>query len=144
MDLDELYQEIIIDHAKHPRCKGRLSQASSNTTLLNPLCGDEIELQVSVQDGRILDIAFSGHGCAISQASSSMMSELCKGKTVAEARGLMNTFVDMMKSEKSSEEIEVLGDAKCLEGVRRFSARIKCATLGWEALQQCLTKIPEL
>jgi nitrogen fixation NifU-like protein len=138
MNLEELYQEIIIDHAQHPRCHGKLDEANAKASLLNPLCGDEIRLEVLTRNGKVVDIAFEGHGCSISQASASMMAELCKDKSIDEARELLVRFVNMMKQDISQEEKESLGDAKCLEGVRKFSARIKCATLGWEALGKCL------
>ncbi len=143
MELEELYQEIIIDHAKHPRHSGSLEGADASASLLNPLCGDEVEVFLKVDGGRVAELRFEGHGCSISQASASMMTELCQGKSFEELHEFFKLFLAMMKNEESGEKLEVLGDAKCLEGVKKFSARIKCATLGWEALEQCLKKLEE-
>lgn len=140
MSLDELYQEVILDHFKHPRCKGCLAQADSNFTLYNPLCGDQVELALKLRDGKIEDIAHSGHGCSISQAAASMMSDLCKGKTVTEVKNLCQIFRLLMRGEKGEEQAAELGDAVALAGVRKFSARVKCAMLAWEALEKCLER----
>lgn len=137
MSLDELYQELLLDHFKHPRCQGCLADPSSHSHVFNPLCGDQIALTIK-SDGRNLnDLAFTGHGCSISQASASMMAELCKGKTLQEARTLLDAFRSLMRGEEPQNK-ELLGDVLALEGVRKFSARIKCALLGWEALERCL------
>lgn len=139
MSLDELYQELLLDHFKHPRCKGAVTQPSAELRLRNPLCGDEINLSLRVENGRISDIAFDGHGCSISQASASMMVELLKGKTEAEARAALKTFQELM-SGNDDQDLSNLGDAAALAGVRKFSARIRCALLSWEALRDCLDK----
>lgn len=138
MNLEELYQELILDHYKNPRCKGCIKEPNAQCSLRNPLCGDSIDLMVSVANDRISNIAFSGHGCSISQACASMMSDLCKGKSLQEVRDLCKVFREMMRGEKTGEDIEVLGDAVSLEGVRKFSARIKCALLAWDALEKCI------
>ncbi len=140
MSLDELYQEVILDHFKRPRCKGCLQQSSCNFTLYNPLCGDQVDLSLRTSGDRVEDIAHDGHGCSISQASASMMSHLCKGKSVQEAQDLCATFRALMRGEKSEDEAASLGDAVALAGVRKFSARVKCAMLAWEALEKCLEK----
>ncbi|MCO6432463.1 MAG: SUF system NifU family Fe-S cluster assembly protein [Deltaproteobacteria bacterium] len=144
MSLDELYQDVILDHYKKPRCHGSILNPDCRSSLHNPLCGDTIDLMVSIQDGKVNDIAFSGHGCSISQAGASMMTELCKGKSVQEVKDLCKVFRSMMRGEKSSQEIQVLGDAVALEGVRRFSARIKCALLAWDALEKCMEQAEDL
>lgn len=144
MILDELYQDIILDHYKHPRCQGDLVNPDCKCELRNPLCGDSIELMVTVKDNHIQDIKFSGHGCSISQAGASMMSDLCKGKSILEIRDLCKTFRGMMRGEKTNEEIQILGDAVSLEGVRKFSARIKCALLAWDALEKCVNQAEAL
>lgn len=136
--LDDLYQDLILDHYKNPRCKGCVNNPDCQCRLHNPLCGDEVELCVKLKDNIIQEIGFSGHGCSISQAGASMMSELCKGKTVTEVRELCKIFRGMMRGDKSADEIKVLGDAISLEGVRKFSARIKCALLAWDVLERCM------
>ena len=142
MNLDELYQEVILDHYKRPRCQGCLQNPSSNTTLFNPLCGDQVELTILIEGQTLKDIAFGGHGCSISQASASMMSELCRGKSLLEVRELCKKFKGLMRGDEQREEVEiVLGDAVALEGVRKFSARVKCAMLAWEAIEKCLEQV---
>ncbi len=143
-ELAELYQELIVDHFKNPRCKGRLDCPHAECSLLNPLCGDEVSIQIELsEDGNNMEdlvakVRFDGKGCSISQASASMMSELCEGKTVEDARKLAEHFTLMLKDKIEEEELVKLGDAASLQGVRRFAARIKCAMLGWEALNKCL------
>ncbi len=137
-DVDELYQEVILDHFKHPRCRGCLKQCSSNFTLVNPLCGDQITLEIQLEEDKVKDIGFSGHGCSISQAAASMMTELCKGKTTTEVRKHLTDYKDMMRGTRSADDLVVLGDVVALQGVRKFSARVKCAMLAWEALEKCL------
>ena len=137
-ELDDLYQEVILDHYKKPRCCGCLCESSASCTLYNPLCGDQVDFSIKLEGQKIADIAFSGHGCSISQAAASMVSALCKGKSVADAKFLCSLFRSMMRGDKSGDEVEQLGDAVALEGVRKFSARVKCAMLGWEAVEKCL------
>jgi nitrogen fixation NifU-like protein len=143
-ELTELYQELIVDHFKNPRCKGRLDCPHAECSLLNPLCGDEVSIQIELAKDRInqqetiSQVRFDGKGCSISQASASMMSELCEGKTVEDARKLAEHFTLMLKDKIAEDELVKLGDAASLQGVRRFAARIKCAMLGWEALSKCL------
>jgi nitrogen fixation NifU-like protein len=145
--LDELYQDLLLDHFKHPRNFGVLKQACCaqvNCTVHNPLCGDQVHLSLAPgENGQqvIGELAFAGHGCSISQASASMMTELCKGKTVSEARHLLAVFRDMLSGKRSAADCPELGDALALEGVRKFSARVKFAHLAWEALDQCLSKL---
>jgi len=141
MNLDELYQELILDHHRNPRGRGVLVAADATSSLFNPLCGDEVSIAVKHRDGRLGQIAFDGHGCSISQASASMMTELCQGRSLEEAHSLVQAFTRMMKGEADPAELERLGDAVALEGVQRFAARIKCAMLAWEAMEQCLAKL---
>ncbi len=140
MSTDSLYQEVILDHFRNPRCKGCLENAHAAAALYNPLCGDQIDLSINVRAGVITEIGFAGHGCSISQASASMMSELLKGKTVDESRRLSDLFRSMMRGERGGEELPDLGDAVALEGVRKFSARVKCAMLAWEAVERCIAE----
>ena len=141
MEVDELYQEVILDHHKNPRCKGCINCPDANCALKNPLCGDQIELGLNVDNQTVSEIKFGGHGCAISQASASMMSDLCRGKTLEDASQLVTQFRLMMRGEKAGEELQALGDAVALEGVRKFSARVKCAMLAWEALEKCINDL---
>lgn len=141
MKLDEIYQEVILDHHKHPRCYGCVACPDVKCALRNPLCGDQIDLSVSVKEGQVTEIRFSGHGCAISQASASMMSGLCRGQTLEQVGKLASGFRAMMRGEKKAEDLGDLGDAVALEGVRNFSARVKCAMLAWEALEKCIAEL---
>ena len=138
MTVEELYQEVLLDHYKHTRCHGCVHAPTAETELFNPLCGDRVAVSVKLEDGRLVDVAFSGQGCAISQASASMMSELCHGKTVDEIHALGDEFRNLMRGEKDADTCENLGDAAALVGVRKFSARIRCVMLAWEALEKCL------
>ena len=138
MEVDDLYQEVILDHFKKPRCHGCLAGPCAGCTIYNPLCGDQIVLNLRLSDKVVSEIAFSGHGCSISQAAASMMTDLCRGKTVEQARTLAQQFRELMRGERKSEDSPELGDAISLEGVRNFSSRVKCATLAWEALDRCL------
>jgi len=141
MSLDDLYQEVILDHFRKPRCQGCLSAPDAAATLFNPLCGDQINLTVKSADNSIQAIAFAGHGCSISQASASMMAHLCQGKTLDEGRALIASFKQMMRGEKQGDDLPELGDAAALQGVRRFSAKAKCAMLCCEALEKCITSL---
>ena len=140
--LNNLYREVILDHADHPHNKGALAESTNAITLNNPTCGDEIDLQVKVgDDGLIDEIGYTGHGCTISQASASMMTEAVKGKHPSEALKMAKTFSDMaIGKEHSKEDLEELGDAQVLTSIMEFPARIKCATLAWWALQRALLK----
>ncbi|MBX7144150.1 MAG: SUF system NifU family Fe-S cluster assembly protein [Oligoflexia bacterium] len=137
MSLDELYQELLLDHFKKPRCHGCIADASAHSHVFNPLCGDQIAVTVKVGEDKLQDIKFTGHGCSISQASASLMSELCQGKQIEVVRRFIAAFQAMMRGESHPDK-QQLGDVLALEGVRKFSARIRCALLGWEALERCL------
>lgn len=139
--LDELYQELIVDHFKNPRCHGALSDPTCFASLLNPLCGDEIELFFRVKEDRVQEVTFQGKGCSISQASASMMCQLFVGKPVAEVSTLVSRFAEMMKGEIPQGDLVQLGDAASLQGVKRFTARIRCAMLSWEAAKLSLKKL---
>ena len=139
--LDELYQEVILDHYKHPRCHGCLSAPQAQSSLYNPLCGDHITIELTVENGRVAQIAFSGKGCSISQAAASMMSSICEGQSIVEVEKFLNKFRALMRGEVGQSECAELGDAVALEGVRKFSARVKCAMLAWEALERCLSEV---
>ncbi len=137
-NLEELYQDLIIDHSKHPRCFGCINNPDATAKLFNPLCGDQINLCVKIEDNKIKKITFSGKGCSISQASASMMCELLEGKTIEEVKKLSELYQEMLKGEKEEKDLDELGDIVALSGVRKFSARIRCAMLGWEAVKRAL------
>jgi len=138
--LRELYQEIILDHSRHPRHFGALPSASHMAEGHNPLCGDKVKVYLSVDaDGRIADVAFEGKGCAISVASASLMTEMLNGRRVADAEQLMGGFLHMVKGE-SAEGLDA-DDRERLEamaGVSAFPMRVKCATLAWHAMKAAL------
>jgi nitrogen fixation NifU-like protein len=138
-ELDDLYRDIILDHYRHPRHRGHLDSPDATHEGLNPLCGDEVTVEVKVDGGKLADIAYSGSGCSISQSSASMMTEAVEGKTIDETRRLINGFTAMMRG---SEDIdpESLGDLEALSGVRQFPVRIKCATLAWHTLDEALNE----
>jgi nitrogen fixation NifU-like protein len=144
MDLDELYQSVILDHAKRPRNHGELPDADACVHADNPSCGDELTLYVNFsEDGtKLAEIKFTGQGCAISQASASLMTQKLRGKTSAEAEHLRETFHSLVTSTAEIDPNEPppaeLGDAGLLQGVRKFPQRVKCATLAWNALKQAL------
>ena len=138
MNLDDVYQELLLDHYKSPRCRGVLLNPDRTVDLHNPLCGDQISLTVKFSDDAISQIAYTGHGCSISQATASIMSELLLGKSKAEAQRLSTLFRQMIKSEIQGEPLNDLGDAIALEGVRKHSARIKCALLAWDCIDRAL------
>ena len=138
--LDDLYRELILDHYRHPRNKGDLENANRHVEGYNPLCGDEVELDLILdEDGIIEDVAFKGRGCSISQASSSMMTDAVKGQTKGEAMALLDAFKKMMM-EPETEPAEELGDLEAFQGVAKFPVRVKCATLAWNVLQEGLER----
>ncbi len=136
MDLDNLYQELIIDHGTEPRNHHILDNANHDAEGYNPLCGDKIHLYLHTQDNVITDISFIAKGCAISTASASIRTELLKGKTIAQAVELFREFQHLVTSEDPAPES--LGKLAALSGVRKFPSRVKCATLAWHTLQQAL------
>jgi nitrogen fixation NifU-like protein len=136
--LEELYQEIILDHYRRPRNKGKVSPADFQARDNNPLCGDEVEITVRVADGKIAEIKFDGHGCSISQSSASIMTQKLAGKTPSEAQVFIEQFLGMMRGSVPFGGRE-LGDLKALEGVLKFPVRVKCATLAWHTTQKALT-----
>lgn len=139
-ELDELYRDIIIDHYRHPRHRGSLTAPSAKHEGLNPLCGDEVTVELLVKDGRIEDIAYNGSGCSISQSSASMLTEAVEGKRLEEARELSDLFTAMMRGE-GDVDAEALGDLEALSGVRKFPVRVKCATLAWHTLNEALEQV---
>lgn len=138
LNLDDVYQDLLLDHYKAPRCRGVLINPDKKVDLHNPLCGDELSLTIKFKDEVISEIAFMGHGCSISQATASIMSELLSGKSKDEAKRLSALFRGMIKSEVEGDALDVLGDALALEGVKKHSARIKCALLAWDCIDRAL------
>lgn len=132
--LSALYQELILDHYRRPRNKGTLAGATHSVSLTNPLCGDEIDLQLRVDGGTITDVRFIGRGCSISQASASMMTQLLKDKSVPQAIVLAERMSAMMQGDEVAAGDKSLGDLRALAGVSKFPVRIKCALLPWNAL----------
>lgn len=136
MDLDALYQDVILDHYKHPQNKKLLESYDAQVHHVNPSCGDEITLNLSIKDGKVSEISWDGVGCSISQASVSIMSDLLKGKPLVEANEIHQRFLDLMHSKGTeTQDMHVLEDAVALAGVSKFPARIKCALLGWMAFK---------
>ena len=136
-ELDDLYRDIILDHYRHPRHRGSLASPTASHEGLNPLCGDEVTVELVVRDGRVADVAYKGSGCSISQSSASMMTEAVFGKSVAEATELSSAFTSMMRG-SGDVDAETLGDLEALAGVRKFPVRVKCATLAWHTLDEAL------
>jgi nitrogen fixation NifU-like protein len=136
MELDGLYQEVILDHYKRPHHKGLSDSKDIQVHHVNPSCGDEVTLNLTVGGGVVKDISWDGVGCSISQASTSIMTDLVLGKTVAAADEVMDNFSELMASKgtKVGDE-EILDDAVALAGVSKFPARVKCALLGWMAFK---------
>lgn len=132
--LDDLYRRVIMDHYKTPRNRGTMDDGSVTVNLNNPTCGDRISLQLQIEDGIVKNAKFSGEGCSISMSSASMMTDAVKGKTTEEALSMAEKFSSLMKGEDVSfDEYE---DIEALSGVNKFPARIKCATLAWNALRK--------
>jgi nitrogen fixation NifU-like protein len=132
-DLQELYQEVILDHNRRPR-NFRTIEAARHAEGFNPLCGDRLTVYLQVENGRILDVSFQGSGCAISKASASLMTESVKGKTLEEAEALFRRFHQLI-TEAGDEPAADLGKLSVFAGVREFPIRVKCATLPWHALK---------
>ncbi len=151
-NLDDLYREIILDHYRSPRNRGELPPPAHRVEGFNPLCGDEITVYAEVEDGVLKDIKLTGHGCSISQSSSSLMSAAVKGKSLEQVRETIKTFKQLMTVHESQLSVEGdaptaeadirrLGELAALAGVVKFPVRIKCATLAWNTLTQALDEI---
>jgi nitrogen fixation protein NifU and related proteins len=134
VNLDTLYRQVIMDHYKNPRNKGILDN-SLTVDMNNPTCGDRIRLTLDLEDGVVKDAKFEGEGCSISMSSASMMTQAIKGKTLDEALKLSEIFSNMMLGKEYNDDID-LGDIEALQGVTKFPARIKCATLAWKAMEK--------
>ncbi|MDT8718086.1 SUF system NifU family Fe-S cluster assembly protein [Clostridium sp. 19966] len=139
MDLSSIYTELIAEHNSSTRNKRKIDNPDMVMKGKNPSCGDEIELQLKIKDDLIEDAAFTGIGCAISQASASMMIDLIKGKTVEEAEELIHIFLGMIKREiVDDEKLEVLDEAIAMKNISNMPARVKCAVLSWHTLEDAI------
>jgi nitrogen fixation NifU-like protein len=136
--LNELYQEILLEHNSKPRNFRRLENATVSAEGFNPLCGDMVTVYLHVVDGVITDVSFQGSGCAISRASASMMTQSVKGQTAEEAGAVFEAFRSMMTHPEAEPDYEILGDLESLAGVVEFPTRIKCAVLAWHTLRAAL------
>ncbi|MFB8373184.1 Fe-S cluster assembly sulfur transfer protein SufU [Paenibacillus taichungensis] len=134
MQLDDLYRRVIMDHYKNPRNRGTFDNEAVTVNLNNPTCGDRISLQLLLKDGIVQEAKYTGEGCSISMSSASMMTEAVKGKTMEQALDMANRFSSLMKGEEV--DFDDYEDLEALSGVNKFPARIKCATLAWNALRK--------
>ena len=140
-NLEEIYSELIMEHSMNSYNKRKLDHADYAEIGHNPNCGDEITLELELDGNTIKDMAFSGHGCAISQASTSIMIDTLKGKTIEEAKEIIKTFIEMIKREtKTEEELKKLEDAIAFRNVSNMPARVKCALLAWHTIEDMLNK----
>jgi nitrogen fixation protein NifU and related proteins len=145
MDLDSLYQEIILDHYKHPHHAGLREPFEAQVHHVNPTCGDEVTLRVHVTDGRIEDVSYDAVGCSISQAATSVMTDLVIGRTVDDAMAVYGEFLALMQGKGTVEPDEdVLEDGIAFAGVAKFPARVKCALLSWMAWKDATTQSLEV
>lgn len=136
------YQELILDHYRRPRNRGAMARADARAEIRNPLCGDEVALALALDDtGHVTDARFTGAGCSISQASASMLTQLVKGKTLAEAAAVKTRFAEMLGGDVSAATDASLGDLRALAGVARVPMRIKCALLAWRAFDEAVKSI---
>lgn len=139
--LEDLYQEVILDHNRRPRNYKILEGATAEIHAYNPLCGDDYHVYLKVRDGSIEDVAFQGKGCAISKSSASMMTTKVKGRQKKEVLELKRKFIDLVTKDASEESQDAtLGSLKIFEGVKKFPIRVKCATMVWHALEEALEK----
>lgn len=140
MNLEEIYQEVVLDHSKRPRNFGALPDATATVRGDNPSCGDEVELSIKLAGDQVEDVKFTGHGCAICMASASMMTLKVRKKTRAEATRLLGGFHEMLTAKEPGEPMAELGELQVFSAIRRFPQRVKCATLSWRALEQAIAQ----
>ncbi|WP_017472368.1 Fe-S cluster assembly sulfur transfer protein SufU [Amphibacillus jilinensis] len=137
-NLDTLYRQVIMDHYKNPRNHGSLSEEALTLEMNNPTCGDRIQLHLMIENGYVKEAKFEGEGCSISLASASMMTQAIKGQPIADALKMSKYFSNMMLGQEQDETNLELGDIEALQGVAKFPARIKCATLAWKAMEKAV------
>jgi nitrogen fixation protein NifU and related proteins len=136
MKLEQMYQEIILDHYRNPHRHGLREPFDAESYQINPTCGDEVTLRVALDGERVADVSYDAIGCSISQAATSVLTDLVVGRTLAESKSTMDAFVEMVQSRGQVEPDEdVLADAVAFVGVSRYPARVKCALLGWMAFK---------
>ncbi|WP_085991446.1 Fe-S cluster assembly sulfur transfer protein SufU [Oceanobacillus senegalensis] len=135
-NLDTLYRQVIMDHYKNPRNRGIVDGDAVSVDMNNPTCGDRIRLQLKVENGIVQDAKFEGEGCSISMSSASMMTQAVKGHKIEDALQMSELFSDMMLGKDIENDDLELGDIEALQGVSKFPARIKCATLAWKAMEK--------
>ncbi|MGH3939257.1 MAG: Fe-S cluster assembly sulfur transfer protein SufU [Pseudonocardiaceae bacterium] len=141
MKLEQMYQEIILDHYRHPHRHGLREPFDVESFQINPTCGDEVTLRVALDGDRVADVSYEAMGCSISQAATSVLTDLVVGRTVAESRSTMDAFVEMVQSRGQVEpDEEILQDAVAFAGVARYPARVKCALLGWMAFKDAVSR----
>ncbi len=139
-ELKDLYQDLILDHGRHPRNFREIADATGHAEGYNPLCGDKVTVFASFDQDKIDDVAFQGKGCAISQASASLMTQVIKGQPRARAQQLFELVQKMVKDDATTEDLTELGKLAALAGVKDFPSRVKCATLPWHTLLAALNK----
>ncbi|MDS0138674.1 MULTISPECIES: Fe-S cluster assembly sulfur transfer protein SufU [unclassified Amycolatopsis] len=141
MNLESMYQEIILDHYKNPHGRGLRNPFDAESFQVNPTCGDEVTLRVKVEDGKVADVSYDGQGCSISQASTSVLTDLVVGHTIEEAFTTMDAFVELMQGKgKVEPDEDVLEDGVAFAGVAKYPARVKCALLGWMAFKDAVAR----
>lgn len=143
MDLKQLYRDVILDHYKKPRNSTPLGSPDREAKCKNPSCGDRITLQLALEGGRIAEVGMQGTGCAISQASGSMMTQAIKGKTLVEAELMYQRFREMIVDGSEEIDASTLGDLVTMQGIAKLHARVKCAMCGWSALEATLEERSE-
>ena len=138
---DEIYNDLIMEHSLNSPNKKKLEKPTACELGHNPNCGDEIELQVEIENGIVKDASFTGHGCAISQSSTSIMIDILRGKTIEQAKKIIDVFAKMIKRERLSDgERKLLGEGVAFENISNMPARVKCALLSWHTMQDLLEK----
>ncbi|MCA9755703.1 MAG: SUF system NifU family Fe-S cluster assembly protein [Candidatus Eisenbacteria bacterium] len=137
-ELRELYQELVLDHGKHPRNFHGMEDADRQSVGYNPLCGDKLTLYLKLEGDTVKDVSFQGAGCAISTASASLLTETLKGRTRAEVDQVIREFIHMLTEGSPDDDVEHLGKLVVFQGVREFPVRVKCATLAWRTLEAAL------
>lgn len=144
MNLESMYQEIILDHYKNPHVRGLRDPYDAESFQVNPTCGDEVTLRVAVADDKVTDVSYEGQGCSISQASTSVLTDLVTGRSVEEALSTLDAFVEMVQGRgKVEPDEDVLEDGVAFAGVAKYPARVKCALLGWMAFKDAVSRAGE-
>lgn len=145
MRMDQMYQEVILDHYKHPHGRGLREPFGAEVHHVNPTCGDEVTLRVHIDEaGTVADVSYDGQGCSISQAATSVLTDQVVGRSVGEAMEIVDAFSDMVGSRGTVEgDEDVIGDGIAFAGVSKYPARVKCALLGWMAFKDAVVRIVE-